>query len=78
LKATRAAATIQQRIDVVVSSFTLFLQEGYRFAPENPTPPSPLALEAIAATVFEIVYRHTRHSAIRRRRASGCCRMSRT
>lgn len=50
-----------QRSDDVMSTFTIFLQEGYQYQPQT-TPPSPLALEAIAATNFEIAYRQVRAS----------------
>jgi hypothetical protein len=46
-----------------VGAFQIFLQEGYQHVPENMTPPSRLALEAITATIFEIVYHQTRDSA---------------
>jgi hypothetical protein len=38
-------------------SFTVFLQEGYYYAPSARTLP-PLALQAIAGAIFEIVQRH--------------------
>jgi AcrR family transcriptional regulator len=41
------------------TTFTLFLQEGYRYE-QHPDQPSALALEAIAASVFELVYRRAR------------------
>jgi AcrR family transcriptional regulator len=41
------------------SAFTLFLQEGYQAYPQE-HPPSNVALEAIAATAFELAYRLTR------------------
>jgi AcrR family transcriptional regulator len=47
-----------QRAEDSRATFTIFLQEGYRHA--HRSPPSPLALEAIAASVFELVYRRAR------------------
>jgi hypothetical protein len=41
-------------------AFTLFLQEGYRCASPSISPPSRVALEAIAASVFEIGYLNAR------------------
>jgi AcrR family transcriptional regulator len=52
-----------ERVEEVVGAFQIFLQEGYQHVPENMTPPSRLALEAITATIFEIVYHQTRQSA---------------
>ncbi len=51
-----------QRFDDYLAAFTVFLQEGYRYEPQG-DPPSKLALEAIAATNFEIVYHQARQSA---------------
>ncbi len=41
------------------AAFTIFLREGYRFRPDV-NPPSPVALEAIVAAIFEIVHRQAR------------------
>ena len=41
------------------AGFTIFLQEAYQAFPQD-TPPSRVALDAIAATVFEIAYLSTR------------------
>ena len=49
-----------QRVEDSHIAFTIFLQEGYRQQPQAASPPSPLALEAIVATIFEIVYRQAR------------------
>jgi AcrR family transcriptional regulator len=57
---THAAGPIAaQRLDELLLAFTFFLQEGYQCEPQG-NPPSPLALEAIAATNFEIAYTLTR------------------
>jgi AcrR family transcriptional regulator len=48
-----------QRVEELVAAFTLFLQEGYQYS-RLPATPSPLALEAIATTIFELNYRYTR------------------
>ena len=40
-------------------AFTVFLQEGYRYGPHGAAP-SPTALQAIAASSFEIIYRQIR------------------
>jgi AcrR family transcriptional regulator len=52
----------QERGEQLVGAFKIFLHEGYQYAEPSPAP-SPLALEAIAATIFEIAYRQTRQSA---------------
>jgi AcrR family transcriptional regulator len=54
---------VVQRVDQLVDGFTLFLQEGFRYEP-NDDPPSALALQAIAATLFEIGYLHVREDRI--------------
>ena len=48
-----------QRGEDIVAAFTIFLQEGYQAA-RHERPPSRVAVEAIAATGFEIVYRQLR------------------
>jgi len=48
-----------QRVEELVGAFTMFLQEGYQYR-QLQAPPSPLALEAIATTIFELNYRYTR------------------
>jgi AcrR family transcriptional regulator len=52
-------AAVQRAVDSQVS-FAIFLQEGYQYCRVQ-EPPSPLALEAIAATIFELVYDEIRH-----------------
>jgi AcrR family transcriptional regulator len=54
-----AARPTAQRVDEFVSAFTIFLQEGYGYAP-GATPPSALVLQAIATSNFELVYRQLR------------------
>ncbi|HEY1458400.1 MAG TPA: TetR/AcrR family transcriptional regulator [Solirubrobacteraceae bacterium] len=56
-------AAIQRAEDSQVS-FTIFLQEGYQLLRESE--PSPTAVEAIAATIFELVYQE-----VRRKRTAG-------
>lgn len=52
------------RLQDLVASFTIFLQEGYAHQPAgHGSPPSPLALEAIAQAGFEILYRQARAGA---------------
>jgi AcrR family transcriptional regulator len=51
-----------QRVEDSRVAFGIFLQEGYSYDPQR-SPPSRLALEAIMATVFEIVYHQARHDA---------------
>jgi AcrR family transcriptional regulator len=51
-----------QRVEDSHVAFTIFLQEGYQYAPGE-DPPSRLALEAIIATIFEIAYHQARTSA---------------
>jgi len=48
-----------ERLQRLSNTFTVFLQEGYQYASPDPAP-SQLALEAIAATNFEIVYLQAR------------------
>jgi len=48
-----------QRVEDSHTAFTMFLQEGYGYAP-SPQPPSRVALEAIITSVFEVVYREVR------------------
>jgi AcrR family transcriptional regulator len=48
-----------QRVEDSRAAFTIFLQEGLRHDPTRP-PPSRLALDAIVASVFELVYRAAR------------------
>jgi AcrR family transcriptional regulator len=47
------------RVEELVGAFTLFLQEGYQYR-ELETPPTAIALDAIATTIFELGYRYTR------------------
>jgi AcrR family transcriptional regulator len=56
---THAVPGGPQRLDDIYRAFTIFLQEGVQYS-TKPTPPSPVALEAIVATYFEIVYREIR------------------
>jgi hypothetical protein len=56
--------TTVQRVEELVNGFTIFLQEGYRYKPRT-HPPSSLALEAIAATMFELDYSQVRQSRVR-------------
>jgi AcrR family transcriptional regulator len=48
-----------QRVEDSRATFTIFLQEGYRYK-QRRSEPSALALEAIAASVFELLYRRSR------------------
>jgi AcrR family transcriptional regulator len=48
-----------QRNSELVLAFTVFLQEGYQYRPSS-SPPSRVALAAIAATNFETVYQRVR------------------
>jgi len=51
-----------QRVEDSRIAFTVFLQEGYRCRDASKPAPSRLALEAIIATVFEIIYLEARSS----------------
>jgi AcrR family transcriptional regulator len=48
------------RLQELVSAFTIFLQEGYRYEPPGRSrrepPPSSLVLEAVVTSVFELCY----------------------
>lgn len=48
-----------QRVEDSSAAFTIFLHEGYRHG-QQANQPSVLALEAIAASVFEVLYRAAR------------------
>jgi AcrR family transcriptional regulator len=48
-----------QRLEDLLGAFTIFLQEGYEHGTHG-APPTRLAVEAIAAANFEIVYRQAR------------------
>lgn len=48
-----------QRVEELIGAFTLFLQEGYQCS-ELDAPPTALALDAIATTIFELNYSFTR------------------
>jgi AcrR family transcriptional regulator len=51
------------RLPELIGAFTIFLQEGYRYAPPRPgsaRAPSPLALEAIVTAVFELCHLRSR------------------
>jgi AcrR family transcriptional regulator len=52
------------RVAELVGAFTLFLQEGYQYR-ELEAPPTALALDAIATTIFELNYRYTRAGRVR-------------
>jgi AcrR family transcriptional regulator len=54
---------VVQRLERLVSGFTIFLQEGFRYRPHE-DPPSALALEAIAATLFELGYMYVREDRV--------------
>jgi AcrR family transcriptional regulator len=53
-----------QRLEDLMAGFTIFLQEGYQYETSNGRGhgrgPSPLALEAIAASNMELLYRQAR------------------
>ena len=49
-----------KRHNDLLLAFSIFLQEGYRYKPPE-IPPSPLALEAIATTNFEMIYHQIRN-----------------
>jgi AcrR family transcriptional regulator len=57
-------AETMQRVEELVTGFTLFLQEGYQYKPLAARP-SSLALQAIAMTVFELDYSQVRESRVR-------------
>lgn len=57
-----AGSTGVQRNSELLLAFTVFLQEGYQYKPSD-SPPSRVALAAIAATNFEAVYQQVRASA---------------
>jgi AcrR family transcriptional regulator len=48
-----------QRVEDSHTAFTIFLQEGYQYAPQPPPPPRA-ALEAVITTLFETVYHQAR------------------
>jgi AcrR family transcriptional regulator len=56
-----AGPTGVQRNSELLLAFTVFLQEGYQYKPSD-SPPSRIALAAIAATNFEAIYQRVRAS----------------
>jgi AcrR family transcriptional regulator len=50
-----------QRVEDSRAAFAMLLQEGYKYVPEEEQP-SRVALDAIIATIFEIVYQRARAS----------------
>jgi AcrR family transcriptional regulator len=54
---------VVQRVEQLVNGFTIFLQEGFQYRPLM-DPPSALALQAIAATLFELGYLYTREDRV--------------
>jgi len=56
-----AAPRAVDRIDEMALAFTIFLEEGFRYEPKDACP-SDLALQAIAASVVELGYQHSRDS----------------
>jgi len=72
IAAHAASPAAARRVKDSRTAFTFFLQEGYRHEQQRGQPstlqhgqPSALALEAIAASVFELVYRRARERASR-------------
>jgi len=58
-------AVAMARLPELVAAFTIFLQEGYRYAslqPDSPRAPSQTALEAIVTAVFELCHLHARRT----------------
>jgi AcrR family transcriptional regulator len=55
------SAAMVERVRELVSGFTIFLQEGYQHT-RRASAPSPFAVEATAATVFELYYLQLRES----------------
>jgi AcrR family transcriptional regulator len=49
-----------RQMDEILKAFTLFLHEGYSHVPSGHDRPSDVALEAIAATIFDLGYRKCR------------------
>jgi AcrR family transcriptional regulator len=54
-----------QRFEDSLRGFTVFLQEGHSYASRTTQGTSQLALEAIAACIFELCYLQTRHDRAR-------------
>lgn len=63
VEAHAAGADAMRRHQELVVAFTIFLREGFRDLAPGQHPPSPLTLEAIALTNFEIAYRQCREGA---------------
>jgi AcrR family transcriptional regulator len=59
VKAYAGGRRAAQRVEETYVPYAIFLREGLRSA-TTPNPPSPLAMEAINATYFELIYRHAR------------------
>jgi AcrR family transcriptional regulator len=62
VEAQAAGPAAAKRVDEFLLAFTIFLKEGYQHDPPPARAPSPLALEAIANTSYELVYIATRTS----------------
>jgi AcrR family transcriptional regulator len=54
-----------QQVEDSANAFTVFLHEGLRHAPHDGNAPNPLALEAIAASIFETGYLESRRDGSR-------------
>jgi AcrR family transcriptional regulator len=52
---------VVERVEQLVNSFTIFLQEGFTYQGTK-TPPPAASLPAIAATLFELGYMHVREN----------------
>ncbi len=61
IEAYAIGPTAVQRFEELRTAFTIFLQEGHQHQRDGTAPVSSPVLEAIAATVFEIVYHEIRH-----------------
>jgi AcrR family transcriptional regulator len=59
-----------KRVEDSLSAFTIFLQEGYQYS-EQSSPPSELALQAIAAATFEVGYQQSRRAGSERPELAG-------
>jgi AcrR family transcriptional regulator len=66
VEAYSAGPAAEQRLDEFLMAFTVFLQQGYEYVGEA-EPPSAVALEAIAATIFAMA-RHLVRDQVRHRR----------
>jgi AcrR family transcriptional regulator len=64
IEAYAIGPTAVQRFEDLRTAFTIFLQEGNQHQAVHTSPPSPRAMETVAATTFEIGYHELRNDRV--------------